>query len=289
MSRLRLPLSGPFRTGRLAPRLAVAALLVLAACAPRPDPNDAEAVAEFRATNDPIEPLNRGSYFVHTGIDTLVLRPVAEAYRLFLPPELRTAIRNILGNLRTPIILANDLLQGETHRAAETAGRFVINTTIGIGGIFDHATRFGLLGHTEDFGQTLAVWGVPEGPYLFIPVLGPSNPRDLAGYAGDVALMPLNWVGGGRDWEAITITRTIIAGVDTRESLIETLDQVNATSLDPYATLRSAYRQRRVVEIRNQGSAPSAARGTGYGVGTGYRPEYDAPPGTSPANPGEPR
>ena len=254
---------------RLLPLLALATALGLGACATRPDPADAEAVAEYNATNDPLEPLNRGAYFVNDGLDTLVLRPAAEAYRIFLPPEVRTAIRNILANLRTPVILANDLLQGETQRAATTMGRFLVNTTVGIGGIFDRATDFGLLGHTEDFGQTLAVWGAPEGPYLFVPVLGPSNPRDLVGTGVGIAMDPLTWTGGAETWEAISVSRTAATALDTREGLIEPLDQVRASSLDPYATIRSAYRQRRVVEIRNQGSASPAATGTGFGVGTG--------------------
>ena len=256
------------------PRPALLLALVLAfglgACATRPDPTDAEAVAEFNATNDPLEPLNRGAFFVNDGIDTLILRPAAEAYRIFLPPEVRTAIRNVLANLRTPVILVNDILQGETHRAGETIGRFVINTTIGIGGIMDRAADFGLIGHTEDFGQTLAVWGMPEGPYLFVPVLGPSNPRDLAGSGVDVAASPLTWISGNDAWDAAMITRTVVNVLDIREGLIEPLDALRQGSLDPYATLRSAYRQRRAVEIRN---APTGAaqpvRGTGFGVGTG--------------------
>lgn len=250
--------------------LAGLALLGLANCAARPDPTDAEAVAEFRANNDPLEPLNRGMYAVNEGIDVLVLRPAAEAYRIFLPPEARTAIRNILGNLRTPVILVNDLLQGETTRAAATAGRFVVNTTVGIGGIFDAATNWGLLGHTEDFGQTFAVWGAQEGPYLFIPVLGPSNPRDLAGAGAGVAVDPFTWIGGDAV-QVFSITRTAATALDTRESLIETLDAVKRESLDPYATLRSAYRQRRAAEIANRDNAPTAARGTGFGAGTGIQ------------------
>lgn len=255
------------RPGVLRPALALAVALGLGACAARPDPADPQAVAEFRANNDPLEPLNRGAYFVHDGIDTLVLRPAAEIYRIFLPPEVRTAIRNVLANLRTPVILVNDVLQGETQRAATTAGRFVVNTTVGIGGIFDRATAFGLIGHTEDFGQTLAVWGAPEGPYLFIPVLGPSSPRDVTGFAGDIAMNPLTYVGGGETTDAITVTRTAAGALDTREGLIETLDQVRATSLDPYATLRSAYRQRRVTEIRNEASARPATSDPGLGLG----------------------
>ncbi|WP_439595591.1 MlaA family lipoprotein [Falsiroseomonas sp.] len=260
-------LRGRDRTHRVLPFLALALALGLGACATRPDPTDAEAVAEFRATNDPLEPLNRGAYFVHDGIDTLVLRPAAEMYRIFLPPEVRTAIRNVLANLRTPVILANDLLQGETQRAATTTGRFLVNTTVGIGGIFDRATGFGLIGHTEDFGQTLAVWGAPEGPYLFIPVLGPSSPRDVVGFAGDVAMNPLTYTGSGETWEAINITRTATTALDTREGLIEPIDQVRATSLDPYATIRSAYRQRRVVEIRNAPTGAAATSDSGLGSG----------------------
>ncbi|MGK7863532.1 MlaA family lipoprotein [Falsiroseomonas sp. E2-1-a4] len=258
---------GRSRTRPALPFLALAVALGLGACATRPNPTDAEAVAEFRATNDPLEPLNRGAYFVHEGIDTLVLRPAAEMYRVFLPPEVRTAIRNVLANLRTPVILANDLLQGESYRAATTAGRFLVNTTVGIGGIFDRATDFGLIGHTEDFGQTLAVWGAPEGPYLFIPVLGPSSPRDVVGFAADTAINPLSYT-GGETWEAINISRTAATALSTREGLIEPIDQVRASSLDPYATIRSAYRQRRVVEIRNvpTGAAATSDHGLGSGI-----------------------
>jgi phospholipid-binding lipoprotein MlaA len=257
------------RSRRFRPFAAALALALLAGgCATRPDPTDAEAVAEFRAANDPIEPLNRAMFFVNDGLDVLVLRPAAEAYRLFIPPEVRVAIRNVLGNMRAPIILVNDLLQGETQRAATTAGRFLLNTTIGVGGIFDVAKDFGLLGHTEDFGQTLAVWGVPEGPYLFIPVIGPSNPRDLAGAGAGIAADPLSWIGGDVI-QAVSITRTGVGAVDTREGLIEPLDILRQQALDPYAALRSAYRQRRAVEIANTTNESPAARGTGFGAGTG--------------------
>ncbi len=256
------------------PRLGLGITLGLAvltsACATRPDPNDAEAVAEYRQTNDPIEPLNRASYFVNDGIDTLILRPAAEAYRIFLPPEVRTGIRNVLANLRTPVILVNDALQGETQRFGTTLGRFVINTTIGVGGIMDRAKDFGLLGHTEDFGQTLAVWGAPEGPYLFIPVLGPSNPRDLVGVGVDTAINPLTWITGNDTVDAVMITRTGLTVLDTREGLIEPLDTLRQGSLDPYAALRSAYRQRRAAEIRNgPGTAAPGTPGFGLGAGSG--------------------
>jgi phospholipid-binding lipoprotein MlaA len=249
--------------------LALAATLALGACATRPDPADPEAVAEFEQTNDPIEPWNRAMYFVNDGLDTLVIRPAAEAYRIFIPPEFRTGVRNALGNLRSPVIFVNDVLQGEAYRAANTAGRFLLNTTLGVGGLFDVATELGLPGHGEDFGQTLGRWGVREGPYLFLPVLGPSNPRDLVGAGVDIATNPLSWVTGGADADAFTATRTGLSGLDTREGLIEPLDILREQSLDPYAALRSAYRQRRNAEINNTTDVSPAARGTGFGAGTG--------------------
>ncbi|MFC7474570.1 VacJ family lipoprotein [Dankookia sp. GCM10030260] len=262
----------PFRTRFT---VALLALALVAGCAARPDPSDPDEVAEFKQTNDPIEPFNRRMFAVHQGIDRVILRPVAVAYRDVVPQPVRTGIRNVLGNLRTPVILANDMLQGEPRRAGDTLGRFLINSTLGIGGIFDVAgSRFGVKGHTEDYGQTLAVWGVGEGAYLFIPVLGPSNPRDLVGAGMGIASDPLTWVGQGVTVDALTYTRAGLTVVDARESLIEVLDIVNKESLDPYATLRSAYRQRRNAEIRNanDATAPSAATGTGFGTGTGYTP-----------------
>lgn len=241
-------------------------LALLAGCATRPPATDPEALAEFNETNDPYEPLNRRLYRVHTAIDRGVLRPVAVGYRRVVPVPVRTGIRNALSNLRTPVVLVNDMLQGEPQRAGDTLGRFVINSTLGVGGIFDvAASRYGVRGHTEDFGQTFARWGVREGPYLFIPVLGPSNPRDLTGFGLGIAADPLTWVGQGLAVDILTGTRTGATVVDTREGLIEVLDDVDRTSLDPYATLRSAYRQRRRAEIQNRTDAPSSAIGTGLG------------------------
>jgi phospholipid-binding lipoprotein MlaA len=175
----------------------------------------------------------------------------------------------MLGNLRSPVILLNDVLQGETQRAGTTLGRFVLNTTLGVGGIFDVATGFGLPGHGEDFGQTLAVWGAEEGPYLFLPILGPSNPRDLIGTGVDAVSNPFTWISGDAWLDTVTAARIGLQALDTREGLIEPLDALRQGSLDPYAALRSAYRQRRATEIRNPAVSSPAARGTGFGVGAG--------------------
>ncbi|MFC7737870.1 VacJ family lipoprotein [Roseomonas sp. GCM10028921] len=242
----------------------------VAGCATRPPADDPEALEEFRATNDPIEPWNRAMYDVHQAIDTAVLRPVAVAYRAVLPQPVRTGVSNVLSNLRSPVILMNDALQGETARFGTTLQRFLLNSTLGVGGILDVAKDFGLPSHTEDFGQTFAVAGVEEGPFLFIPILGPSNPRDLVGFAAGIAADPFTWLTyGNRDLaDTLNYIRAGTTVVSTRESLLDTLDDVQRTSLDPYATLRSAYRQQRAREIANRATAPQAPQGLGTGLGS---------------------
>lgn len=241
--------------------LLLAGLLVVSACATRPPADEPEAVAEFEQTNDPLEPFNRTMFAVHNGIDTVVLRPAAKVYETVLPQPVRTGVGNVLSNLRSPVIAVNDLLQGNPDRLLVTVGRFMINTTFGLGGIFDVAGATGMPGHSEDFGQTLATWGVGEGPYLFIPVLGPNNPRDLVGRGADVAADPLTWIlaNNGNTAENLGYARLGLTILDARANLLDTIDSVNETSLDPYATFRSAYRQNRNQQIRNAGELPSTA------------------------------
>jgi len=245
----------------LAPKLLpLAALAVLAGCATPPPASDPEALAEYRATNDPLEPFNRAMYATHTAIDTVALRPVARGYRTVLPQPVRTGVRNALHNIRTPIVLLNDMLQGQPRRAGDTLGRFVLNTTLGLGGFFDVANdHFGVPFHNEDFGQTLASWGVGSGPYLFVPILGPSSTRDLAGTAIDLASHPMTWFGQGLAVDIISGTTAGLTVVDLREFYLDTLDEVSRTSLDPYATIRSASRQSRAAAIANNDAAAQAA------------------------------
>jgi phospholipid-binding lipoprotein MlaA len=283
------------RKSRMRPFLLLLVLLQLGACATRPPADDPEAVAEFEANNDPIEPWNRGVFAVNEAIDKAVLRPAAVVYRTLVIPEVRTGIGNVLGNLRSPVILLNDALQGETARFGDTLGRFLLNSTLGVGGIFDVAgEHFNMPPHTEDFGQTLAVWGVGDGPYLYLPLLGPSGARDLVGFGVDIASNPLTWV-GGELWVTLGYIRTGLGFLNARESVIEAIDQVRATSLDPYATFRSAYRQLRLREITNGGQRPepAAAFGTGIGVGPTINPQEpltlpDMPAATPPAAPPPP-
>jgi phospholipid-binding lipoprotein MlaA len=234
---------------------AVALLLAFSACATPPPVTEPEARAEFEATNDRLEPLNRAIFTANEAADTLLIRPAAEFYRLVLPEPLRDGVRNVLSNLRGTNILLHDLLQGEGERAARTAERLIINTTLGLGGIFDVAAdHFDRPGHDEDFGQTLAVWGTQEGFYLVLPLLGPSNARDALGFAVDTALNPWAWIGQGPVVDGLRYGRTAATLLDARTRAIDPLDRVYESSLDPYATLRSAYRQRREAAIRNQDS-----------------------------------
>lgn len=245
------------------------ALLAFASCATPPPADDPEAVAEFRENNDRMEPTNRALFAAHEAIDRSVLQPIAEAYRAVVPGPVRDGVRNVLGNLRAPVILANDVLQGETERARITLGRFMVNTVFGLGGIIDMARIWGVHGHSEDFGQTLAVWGVGEGPYIFIPILGPSNLRDAFGFGVDFMTNPINYLGQGVVVEALGWTRLGMTVVDTREELLDAIDGVRQTSLDPYTTLRSAYRQRRQYEIRNATGGPRGPTAPAGSIGFG--------------------
>ncbi len=229
----------------------LAVLLALAGCATQPGPAEAEAEEElilpYDEPRDPLEPVNRVIFDVNLFLDELIIRPVAEIYRFFLPPEVRDGVRNFVRNLRTPIILANDILQGEAGRAGDTLARFLVNSTVGVGGLLDVAEDQGYPFHDEDFGQTLAVYGVGEGFYLVLPILGPSTLRDTGGMVADTFLDPLTYV-VDRD---VRFARAAVSGVDLRSRNIETLEELRRGSIDFYARVRNVYRQRRQNEIEN--------------------------------------
>lgn len=254
----------PHRQALLALTLALAG--ALGACASPPDPSDPEAVEEFKAANDPLEPLNRAVYEVTDGIDAVIVRPIALAYRNIVPQPVRTGVRNVLSNSVAPVLLANDMMQGKPKRAGDTFVRFIVNTTLGIGGIFDVAAGWGYPYHDSDFGMTQAVWGWrDEGPYLFLPLFGPSNPRDAIGVGVDFALNPLTWTSGGTTLEALQYTKTGVNVMDTRSRYLDDLDKLKAQALDPYATVRSLYRQNRRATIDqviadDRGTAAAARR-----------------------------
>lgn len=237
-------------TGTFAIRTAGAALaagVAMSACA-IPPADDAEARAEFAAINDPLEPLNRAVFEFNRAVDRMLLEPVARAYRGVVPDFGRMMVTNFLDNLKSPVILANDLLQGEGDRAGETGGRFLANTIIGLGGLFEVT---GIEFHDEDLGQTLAVWGIDEGPYLVLPLLGPSSFRDVAGLAGQTLAEPVSRYARDAGHAAVPWVRSGMEGIDARSRNIETLDEIERGAIDFYATVRSLYRQHRDDEIRN--------------------------------------
>lgn len=206
---------------------------------------------------DPLEPVNRAVFSFNLFVDEWVLEPVARAYRFVAPEPVRRSVGNFLHNLRSPVIFVNDILQGERDRAGVTLGRFMINTTLGVFGLFDAASAFGHQRHDEDFGQTLAVYGVPDGPYLMLPLLGPSNARDTVGRVGDYFINPLNDCCITTDERYGLFAAT---GISEREASIELFDDLRANSIDLYATLRTIYTQKRAADVRN-GAAPSDQEG----------------------------
>jgi phospholipid-binding lipoprotein MlaA len=221
---------------------------MLAGCATPPPASDPEALAEFKENNDPLEPANRVFYAVNNGIDVVILRPIALAYHYAVPEVVRNHAHNVLSNLGSPVALANDMMQGNPTRAGDTLMRMVVNTTVGVGGVFDVADGWGWKAHDSDFGITLAVWGTPPGPFLFLPILGPSNPRDAGGFGVDQLMDPLFWARGDIA-TGLSYGRLGLGAIDQRERVLTDLDKIQQQALDPYATIRSLSRQHRQSQV----------------------------------------
>jgi phospholipid-binding lipoprotein MlaA len=231
-------------------RPVIAACALLTACATPPPASDPEAQADFRQTNDPLEPTNRLFYRVNDTLDTYILAPVARGYVYVVPAPARTGVHNVLANITSPVLLANTILEGKPRRAGDTFMRFLINTTVGVGGIFDVAAGWGYPAEDADFGITLALWGLSAGPFLFLPVVGPSGPRDAAGFAGDIVLDPFTWASFGGS-KTLGYTRYGLGAVDARSRVLDQVSEIKRTALDPYATFRSLYRQHRESQVRD--------------------------------------
>ncbi|HEY8553253.1 MAG TPA: VacJ family lipoprotein [Burkholderiales bacterium] len=238
-------------------RLVLPIVLVLAAgCATTRGPATGDdADSYYEDANDPLEPFNRAMYAFNDKFDRYVLRPVARGYRAVVPRPIRRGVTNFFSNLREPLIGVNNALQGKFGNAAVSLGRFVTNSTIGLLGLFDVARHFGLERHDEDFGQTLAVWGIGEGPYLVLPFFGPSNFRDGVGLYADFEMYPPAHLND----ESTRWTVYSVEAINTRAGLLEAGDILEqAAGQDPYVFVREAYRQRRRALI-NDGAAPEPA------------------------------
>jgi phospholipid-binding lipoprotein MlaA len=245
------------RRSLLARVLAAAAALLLAGCASVP--SDPAARAEFRANHDPLEPMNRQIFRFNFFLDRILIKPLAKAYVRIVPPPGRAALRHFLDNLNEPVVFANDALQGRIGAAGQTAARFLLDSTIGLGGIRDVAAESNLPRQTGDFGQTLWRWGVRDGgPYLVVPVLGPTNPRDGVGLGVDVYLDPFRYIAREHsNATLVTASRSIVDGVDRRAEALDALDVIQRQSVDFYAAFRSYFRQNRAAELNGGQAAPA--------------------------------
>ncbi|MGH8125046.1 MAG: MlaA family lipoprotein [Rhodanobacteraceae bacterium] len=246
------------RRSRIAHCIVLAALTaVLAACAVAPP-----------RTDDPLQGFNRKMFQFNQVADKVAIRPVAKAYVKVTGPRERVLIGNFFSNLRTPISIVNEILQGRPVPALQSTARFFINTTVGVLGIFDPASRMELSAHPTDFGVTLAHWGVPEGPYMVLPFIGPTTLRDVWRLPVDTYFDPLGWYAREHDlkWDAQYLPS--LAYLVTLRASALPLDPVLDSSYDPYAFMRDAYRQHRLYKIyygdpplsaieQLQGTAPS--------------------------------
>ena len=239
-------------------RAATAATLSVAfvGCVSLP-PDDPAARDAYYEANDPLEPLNRAIFGFNEAADYLILEPAADTYRTLAPDPLRDAIQAFILNLLSPLIIANELLQGDFEDASVATGRFVTNTVLGAGGIADVATVAGMPYQPEDFGQTLGVWGIGSGPYLVLPIIGPSNLRDAGGYAVDTIADPVRLWAYGTDRKGLLYARSGTSAVDSRSRIINEVDDLRRNSLDYYATVRSLHRQQRKALI-NDNAVPQS-------------------------------
>ena len=231
---------------------------LLPACAEVP--KSPEAQAEAQAINDPLEPMNRVFFDVNDFLDRLLIRPLTELYRFAIPDYVRERIANVLGNMGEPVIFANNMLQGEASNAGTTAGRFLVNTTVGVAGIFEVAEGWDLPKQHGDFGQTLSTWGINGGPYLVLPLFGPSNFRDTIGLGVDMVTSPWQYLAamGGHGMEnRVTYSQFAADGLTRRDQNIEGYDALRSGSLDFYAEMRSVYRQYRDKQLGIQTPSPA--------------------------------
>jgi phospholipid-binding lipoprotein MlaA len=221
--------SGPIMSATLRIMAAATATVLFAGCAAVP------------SKVDPLEPMNRALYQVHDVLDTNIVKPVAEGYVAVIPQFVRTGFANVFNNIDDLFSAVNGLLQGKPEKAGNDLGRVLTNTMLGLGGLIDVATDLGIERGNEDFGQTFAVWGFPQGPYLFIPLFGPTTVRDGAGVLVRIAVGPVSYISN------VPVRNSIygVGYVDLRSQALEGGSLVDTAALDRYIFIRNAYLQRR--------------------------------------------
>lgn len=224
---------------------------------------------------DPWERINRFAFAVQNGLDRVIIQPAAQLFHTLSPGPIGKGVHNVVVNLSEPVAFFNDVLQLRFKRASIPAVRFIANSTIGILGVFDVAGHSGLPHHDNEFGVTLGRYGVAPGPYMFVPLVGPTTVRDLIGSGVDIVIDPFHWVGYANRPEVSTI-RALVGGLDTRVMTDAQLKALLADAADPYATLRSVYLQNKEGEIE------------GGGVPMESLPSFDDPPTPPPAPPPPP-
>ena len=213
-------------------------------------PDDFETSKVEDEIYDPFEPVNRAIFSFNNVADRVILEPVAKGYKK-LPSPIQSGISNFLSNLRAPLVVVNQLLQGQGENAIQSSGRFIINSTVGLLGVFDVAEKIGIEEKEEDFGQTLATWGVGDGFYIVLPLFGPSNIRDTTGMLITMVTDPINAyaVSEGEAW--MVPMRTAANAVDQRSKIIDEVNALRDNSVDYYAAVRSSYYQNRKAAIAN--------------------------------------
>ena len=217
------------RAARMLRAATAAAVLLLAGCAGAP------------SREDPLEPMNRALYQVHDAVDTAVIKPVAQAYIDVVPQLIRTGVSNVFNNLDDLFSAVNGLLQGKLDKFGDDLGRVLLNTAFGLGGIFDLASMVGIERGNEDFGQTFAAWGFPQGPYLFVPLFGPTTVRDGTGVVVRIALGPVGYI------PEVPLRNSVygVGAVDLRAQALSAGAIVDTAALDRYLFIRNGYLQRR--------------------------------------------
>lgn len=233
----------------------VAIILATSACASRPIASEqaSKPVAVFAphaepeqaSVNDPWEGYNRRMYGINNAVDKAVIRPVAVAYERITPNPVKNSITKFFGNLREPVTAVNQALQMRPTQAVQTMGRFVVNSTVGVAGLFDPATHFGIAKENEDFGQTLATWGWQDSRYFVMPLFGPRTIRDTVGMFADMPLSPI----GRMSDVGLANTLTVLQMTDARAGAL-TMDGMREFALDEYVTVRDIWIQRRAAQIK---------------------------------------